>query len=45
MVSFELGKEVKKYVFRLVFRAWNKEKKTDACHMNFVVDLAHRRPW
>ena len=36
MVNFELGKEIKKDVFRLVMN------KTKTCHMNFVIDLAHR---
>ena len=55
MVSFELGKEIKKDVFHLVTNVGQRIYKhyaidiadpssmQDACHMNFVIDLAHRR--
>ena len=48
MVSFELGKEIKKDVFPVLSRAWDSFDKNyaidiadpssmqDACHMNFV---------
>ena len=54
MVSFELGKEIKKDVFSVLSRAWDSFYKNyaidiadpssmqDACHMNFVIDLDHR---
>ena len=75
IVSFELGKEIEKYVFFVLSHARDKTKKTsllisspslkltislnsisknyavdivdpssmwDACHMNFIIDLAHR---
>ena len=53
MVSFELGKEKKKDVFHLVTNVGQRIYKhyaidivdpssmQDACHMNFVIDLAH----
>ena len=52
MVSFELGKELKKDVFHLVTNVGQRIYKhyaidiadpssmQDACHMNFVIDLA-----
>ena len=54
MVSFELGKEIKKDVFSVLSRAWDSFYKNyaidiadpssmqDACHMNLVIHLAHR---
>ena len=54
MVSFELGKEIKKDVFFVLSRAWDSFNKNyaidiadlismqDACHMNLVIYLAHR---
>ena len=54
MVSFELGKEIKKDVFSVLSRAWDSFYKNyaidiadprsmqDACHMNFVKHIAHR---
>ena len=54
MVSFELGKEIKKDVFFVLSRAWDSFYKNyvidiadlismqDACHMNLVIYLAHR---
>ena len=53
IVSFELGKELKKDVFHLVTNVGQRIYKhyaidivdpssmQDACHMNFVIDLAH----
>ena len=53
MVSFELGKEIKKDVFHLVTNAGQRIYKhyaidiadpcsmQDACHVNFVIDLPH----
>ena len=53
MVSFELGKELKKDVFHLVTNVGQRFYKhyaidivdpssmQDTCHMNFVIDLAH----
>ena len=53
MVSFELGKELKKDVFHLVTNVGQRIYKhyaidiadpssmQDACHMSFVIDLAH----
>ena len=53
MVSFELGKELKKDVFHLVTNAGQRIYKhyaidiadpssmQDACHVNFVIDLPH----
>ena len=53
MVSFELGKELKKDVFHLVTNAGQRFYKhyaidiadpgsiQDACHMKFLIDLAH----
>ena len=53
MVSFELGKEIKKDVFHLVTNVGQRIYKhyaidivdpssmQDACHMKFVIDLAH----
>ena len=60
MVNFELGKEIKKDVFRLVTSMGQKKKNSEsqkhytiniadpssmqnACHTNFIIDLAHRR--
>ena len=54
MVSFELGKEIKKDVFSVLSRAQDSIYKhyvidiadpssmQDACHMDFVIHLAHR---
>ena len=54
MISFELGKEIKKDVFPVLSRAWDSFYKhyaieitdhssmQDACHLNFVIHLAHR---
>ena len=54
MVSFELGKEIKKDVFSVLSRAGDSFYKhyaidisdhssmQDACHLNFVIHLAHR---
>ena len=54
MVSFEVGKEIKKDVFSVLSRAWDSFYKNyaiditdhsnmqDACHLNFVIHLAHR---
>ena len=53
MVSFELGKEIKKDVFHLVTNVGQRIYKhyaidiadpssmQDECHMNFLIDLAH----
>ena len=48
MVSFELGKEIEKDVFRLVMSMTNTTPSTllilavcRTCHMNFIIDLAH----
>ena len=53
MVSFELGKELKKDVFHLVTNVGQRFYKhyaidiadpssmQDACHVNFVIDLPH----
>ena len=53
MVSFELGKEIKKDVFNIVTNVGQRIYKhyaidiadpssmQDACHVNFVIDLAH----
>ena len=53
MVSFELGKELKKDVFHLVTNVGQRIYKhyaidiadpssmQDACHVNFVIDLPH----
>ena len=54
MISFELGKEIKKDVFSVLSRAGDSFYKhyaidindhssmQDACHLNFVIHLAHR---
>ena len=54
MISFELGKEIRKDVFSALSRAWDSFYKhyaidisdhssmQDACHLNFVIHLAHR---
>ena len=50
IVGFELGKEIQKDIFYhwakkfiLNSKLADPNSKQDACHMNFVIDLAHSR--
>ena len=44
MVNFKPGKEIEKDVFRFFTSVGQRKKnKTDAFHMNFAIDLAHRK--